>query len=72
MFYPPCIAIFQITALQKNDNEVGFGFNVETRRDEKSALHHFISDICKGYSVDRSGALFIGDELLEVSYLIYI
>ncbi|KAG8197758.1 hypothetical protein JTE90_006804 [Oedothorax gibbosus] len=56
-----------ITALQKNDNEVGFGFNVETRRDEKNALHHFISDICKGYSGDRSGALFIGDELLEVN-----
>ncbi|XP_054720887.1 multiple PDZ domain protein-like [Uloborus diversus] len=56
-----------ITALQKNDNEIGFGFNVETRRDENLVLHHFISDICKGYSVDRSGAYFIGDELLEVN-----
>lgn len=62
-----CIYLFfQITELQKYDNEIGFGFNVETRCDAKSVLHHFISDICKGYSVDRSGAVFIGDELLEV------
>ncbi|CAL1270709.1 unnamed protein product [Larinioides sclopetarius] len=56
-----------VASLQKNDNEVGFGFNVETRRDDQSILHHFISDICKGYSVDRSEMLFIGDELLEVN-----
>nr|XP_042905145.1 multiple PDZ domain protein isoform X2 [Parasteatoda tepidariorum] len=56
-----------VSTLQKNDNEIGFGLNVETKWDGCSSLHHFISDICKDYSVDRSGMFFIGDELLEVN-----